>query len=43
MTIDIGHMGPLSTGVLRLILNTQLPIEDLSYCLRLPEAYFPHY
>lgn len=43
ITIDVGHMGPLSTGILRLVLNTQLPIEDISYCLRLPEVYLPTY
>ena len=41
--ITIGNFPPLATAVLKVFFYSNLDIEDLSYCLRIPTAYIPKY
>ena len=41
--INIGNFPPHASAVLKLEFYSQLLIEDLSYCLRIPVTYIPKY
>jgi len=41
--INIGNFPPQASAVIKLTFHSQLEIEDLSYCLRIPITYIPKY
>lgn len=43
MKISIGNFPAKSEAILRVHYFTQLPVEDLSYSLRVPVTYIPRY
>jgi len=41
--IDIGNFPPKSSAILIVHFCQMLEVEDLSYCLRIPNSYVPRY
>jgi hypothetical protein len=39
----VGNFPPLAEAELKIYFFSNLPIEDLSYCLRIPMTYVPRY
>jgi len=39
----LGNFPPLAEAELKVYFYSQLAIEDLSYCLRIPMTYIPKY
>ena len=41
--IMVGNFPPLAEAELKIYFFSSLPVEDLSYCLRIPTTYVPRY